>query len=683
MNDDKDKKSIFEFHTGYTLQSKGVQSVMDCPFCEHENKFFFTKEGLWDCKAGNCKKSGNAFGFIRQLYDHFDTLVRGSELVKDIRGIPTEYSRANGIKWNPLNNSILIPAFKHDKVHALYKAIKQDRYNEETKQWEQKWIILASPRDMGVEHSPMHWQESSQDIVWIVEGHWDKLAADAIIGHTNPITAVAVPGSGVWKPSWCEILDGKHVVFLYDNDSSGRAGYERVIIKEIANSRYKPKSIQYLHWPSNLPEGYDLNDLYLDQGRKAFDFIDENTKRFATPENTVVVKETIETVPPDYSCDSWDKFMHIFRKSYHVTPDMEMAVAALAASIYSLKFDGEQLWYKMFGPAGCGKTTLAKLLASLSDVVLRSTFTGLFSGWQDEDTSDASLAATIANKALVVKDADALMRQPNIAQIFSEFRDFYDKDSSTQFKNRVQNNYRNVRSSVMLFGTNVLRRSDQSFLGERFLDYELRLSDADRIAIKKMVRRKTTSQILNPGLPSEDIAVQSAFKGYMEGHVLNRTVSQALAPDQEEFIDRAATLVAKLRTDVDRDMGGKGEITFTPVEEVPSRLMGQLMKMALILPAITGDHRYVDPLVSKFCVDIIDPTSNRFTLIKQLSKGWYSRDSLVEETGIPKSTLTRMLEDLRIIKAIELRTVRLAANLKQYQMTTSDETKECLAMLGI
>ena len=678
-----DTLSIFEFHTGFHLSSSGSQSVMDCPFCEHENKFFFTPEGLWDCKAGNCKKSGNAYGFIRQLHEHFDTLVYAAEMVKESRGIPTEYSRANGIKWNPLNSSLLIPAYKHDKIHALYKGVKTKKFNKNTEQWEDKWVIYASPKDSGIEHCLMNFPETTNDILWVVEGHWDKLAAEAIVGHTNPITVAAVPGSGVWKPSWCELLDGKHVVFLYDNDASGRAGYERVIIKEIAGSRYKPKSIQYMHWPPDLREGYDLNDLYRDKGRASFSFIDDNLKRFSAPENTVIVKTTLETVAPDYSCDSWDKLLDRFKMSYHVTHDMEMALAALIASLYSLKVDGEQLWYKMFGPAGCGKTTLAKLLSACSDVILRSTFTGLFSGWQDDNEEDASLAATITNKALVVKDADALMRQANIAQIFSEFRDFYDKDSSTQYKNRIQHNYRNARSSVVLFGTNVLRRSDQSFLGERFLDYELRISDADRTAIKRMVRRKTTSMAMNPGAVSPDIDVQSAFKGYVEGHVLNRTIPYALAPDQEEFIDRAATLVAALRTDVDRDMGGKGEVTFTPVVEVPSRLIGQLMKLALIMPVVTGDKRYTDPLVSKFCVDIIDPTSNRFQVVNCLKKGWMNRDALVEETGIPKTTINRVLDDLRILDIAQVRTVNVRANAKQYELSVNDDTKENLAMLGI
>ena len=51
--------------------------------------------------------------------------------------------------------------------------------------------------------------------------------------------------------------------------------------------------------------------------------------------------------------------------------------------------------------------------------------------------TDASLIPLIAGKTLIVKDADALLRQKNVEQIFSELRDFYDKDSSTFYKNMV------------------------------------------------------------------------------------------------------------------------------------------------------------------------------------------------------------------------------------------------------
>jgi ribosomal protein L37AE/L43A len=668
-----EKQSLFEFHTGFKRKHDDEQSVMDCPFCEKEESFWFNKDGLWDCKAGRCKKSGNAFVFIREMYALFDNVTSTAELIRDLRGIPTEYTRENGLKFNTLTNSVMIPCFKHDKVHALYKAVKNN---------EDKFTIYASPKEGGIEHALMHWPETTNDIIWVVEGHWDKLAADAIIGHRNPITAIAVPGSGVWKPGWCEILEGKHVCFMYDNDTSGRTGYERVIIKEIAKSRFKPKSIQYLHWPPGTKEGYDLNDLYRDHKRQSFNFIDDHSKTFATPENSVVVKETIETVPADPSCDTWDKLVAKFKEAYYVTPDMEMCLAALLASIYSLKIDGEQLWYKIIGPPGCGKTSLAKIISACEQVILRSTFTGLFSGWKDESEDDASLAALIVNKALVVKDADALIKQPNVSQIFSEFRDFYDKDSSTQYKNRIHHNYRNARSSMLLFGTNILRRTDHSFLGERYLDYELRVSERDKIEIKKKVRQKATQMALFPDTPSLDLSVQSACKGFVEHHLMNKSITSALPADEEDFIDRISTLVASMRTDVDRDMGGRGEVTFSPVVEVPSRLIGQLMKLALIIPIVTGDKRYSDRLITKIAVDIIDPTSNRFQIVRQLRDGWFSREQLVEATGIPKTTVTRVLDDIRILKMVDIKYSASGVGRKRMDLTLNDNLKENITLLG-
>jgi len=663
-------QSVFEFHTGFILHSDGEQSVMDCPFCEREQKLWFNKEGLWDCKGGDCKKAGNVYTFIRALYEKFDNLTKTAELVKDLRGIPTEYVRKNGLKYNELNNSILIPCFKHDKLVNLYKAVTRD----------EKTTIYASPGNTGLEHSLMNWPEVIYDLVWIVEGHWDKLAADAIVGH-QPITVIAVPGAGVWKPNWCEVLDGRHVSFLYDNDSSGRSGYERVIVKEVAKSRYKPKSIQYLHWDNEV-DGYDLNDLYRDKKRQSFNYIDDHSKAFSVPENTVIIKETIETVPADQTCDTWDKLLAVFKEEYYVTPDMEMCLCAMLASIYSLKIGGEQLWYKVIGPPGCGKTTLAKVVSACEQALLRSTFTGLFSGWKDDSDEDASLAALMQNKALIVKDADALIKQPNAPQTFSEMRDYYDKDSSTQYKNRVQRNYRNSRSSVILFGTTVLRNSDHSFLGERFLDFELRVTEEDKKEIKRIVRQKTTQMALYPNEPSPDTKVQAACKGFVEYHLMNRVVEKGLDADEEDYIDEMASLVAAMRTDVDRDMGGKGEVSSTPVVEVPSRLTGQLMKVALIIPVITGDKRYSDRLINKFAVDIIDSTSPRFQVVKCLRKGWYRREAIVEETGIPKTTVTRILDDLRVLGIIEGRYAQASVTKKIMEITLIDKYKESITLLG-
>jgi len=676
-----EKQSIFEFHTGFKLLYEDEQSVMDCPFCGSESKFYFNKEGLWDCKSGHCKKSGNAFTFIREIYDLFDTRTKAVDIIHELRKIPRDYIMRDGPKYNELNNSIIIPAFKYNKVQALYKAVSTQKFNNDTQTFEDKLIVYASPSDTGVEHAIMHWTDTLADIVWITEGFWDKLAAQAIVGHGHPISVLSAPGAGVWKPNWCELLTDKHVVFLYDNDTSGQIGFEKVIIKHIAQSPHKPKSIQYLGWPTNLPDGYDINELYLDAGKDAFDFIEANLKPYNTDEHNIVVK-TIETVAPDFSCDSWDELTRRFRETYYVTPDMEMCLAAMLCALYSLQVDGEQLWYKIIGPPGCGKTTLAKMISACDLTVLRSIITGLFSGWKDESDDDASLAHTISNKCLCIKDADTLVKQPNATQIFAEFRDFYDKDSSTQYKNRIQHDYRNTRSSIILCGTNVLRRSDHSFLGERFLDYELHITPDDEREIKRAVRRNAVSKMMNPEAPSVDLALQASVKGFVEGHLLKKRVLEAPTLPQEEMIDDLATLVAQMRTDVDRDMGGKGEVTFNPVVEVPSRLLGQLIKVSTIMPVVTGDNRYREAIVKKFATDIIDPSCNRFKICRDLREGFMTRDGLVESTSIPRTTVTRILDDLRTLDLMEIRYATVGVGRKRMELTLKESVKDKMRILG-
>ncbi len=641
---------LFEFHTGFKPEQHGNQFVTDCPLCEKQKHFFYNQEsGLWDCKV--CLKSGNPITFLRELYNRFDNVTRTSQFIANLRDLPLSCIQDAGLKYNEFNGSYLIPTFKNGKINNLYKVALTRKQDKETHEWKDKWIIMASP---GIEHTLMNWEETTEDTLWIAEGQWDRLATQAIIA-SNGISVTSTPGAGVWKSSWCEYLAEKHIVFCYDNDTSGRAGYEQVILKHISASQYKPKSISYLNWPADKPVGYDMNDCYREYGRGAFGKIKEWITPYTSPENVVVVKNTIETVEADRTCTTYDELVKRYEQVFHTTEPMKLGLLFILSSIYSTRLEGEQLWGRLFGAPSSGKTTLAKVVSGSAQVVLKSTFTGLFSGWKDEKgNTDASLIPLIAGKTLIVKDADALLRQKNVEQIFSELRDFYDKDSSTFYKNMVSHDYRNIRSTMILCGTHVLRRSDSSFLGERFLDFELDLSDRDREMIEDRMLERSMMVANNPSTLPPEMPVVAAAKGFID-LLMEKNCTVQLGQREQQNIKTWARLAATLRTKVDRENFGQREVASEPIVEVPARLIGQLTKLyicATIVLGIDKPNETVDRLVAKVVRDIIDFKSPRMRICRHIMKRPYSRDELVQATDLSIERVNRELQDMMLLRML-------------------------------
>jgi len=602
---------LFEFHTGFKPEQHGNQFVTNCPFCEKEKHFFYNQEnGLWDCKV--CMKSGNPITFLRELYGLFDNVTRTSHFIANLRELPISCVQDAGVKYNELNGTYLIPTFKNGKLNNLYKVALVRKQDKKTGEWFDKWIIMASP-------------------------------------------GIAVPGAGVWKGGWCEYLSEKHVVFCYDNDTSGKAGFEQVILKHISASQYKPKSISYIDWPEDKPEGYDLNDTYRDYGRGSFGKIKEWIKPYTSPENVVVVKSTIETVEADRTCTTYDELVKRYENVFHTTEPMKLGLLLVLSSIYSTRVEGEQLWVRFFGAPSSGKTTIAKVVGGSQQVVLKSTFTGLFSGWKDEKgNADASLIPLIAGKTLIVKDADALLKQPNVEKIFSELRDFYDKDSSTFYKNMISHDYRNIRSTMILCGTHVLRRSDQSFLGERFLDFELDLSDRDRELIEDRMLERSMMVANNPSTLPPEMPVVAAAKGFLD-MLMDKPCNVQLGLREQQNIKTWAKLAATLRTKVDRETFGQREIASEPIIEVPARLIGQLTKLYMCAPVVLGLDRpnaLVDQLVAKVVRDIIDFKSPRMRICKLIMKQPHSRDELVDKLEMSIERVNRELQDLVALRLV-------------------------------
>lgn len=503
----------FSFH-GLHLEphSSSGQAVGDCPFCGRESKLWVNIEtSQWDCKV--CALNGNITTFLRLLWEQSDKATNDYEGLAEDRGL---LNFETLMRWGAVRSTItdhwMAPGYGLDgKLNQLYVYLPDLQTG--------KYRLLPTPK-INQQLYGLNLFDSQRHVVYLVEGYWNSMVLWEILrqiklsdGELLPTgsessslladaNVVGFPGCGaIGQPfeKFLPLFAGKTVVIIADNDHSrtfqGRvvepAGYSAIkrAVKLFSTAEEPPHHIQYLKWGVEgfdpaLPSGYDVRDhlsakTAQERMLQARDLL---TKIEPIPSGWIQTtggkaankksSADIDLLP----CESWEELLNQWRKCMRMVEGLERGLSVGLACITSTKALGtDQLWVKLIGPAGCGKSTLCEAFSTNKKYVTpKSTLTGFHSGYKSDadGKQDNSLMPLVKDKTLVTKDGDTLIQSgANTGKILAQARDLYDGSARTHYGNQMGKNYEGHRMTWILCGTPILcEHLDHSELGERFLD---------------------------------------------------------------------------------------------------------------------------------------------------------------------------------------------------------------------
>lgn len=710
-----DKVKPFTFHGVELFEIREKETIANCPFCQKDGHFCISNEtGQWSCKRcgeGQGKgEGGNIPGFIQKLYqlslDNFITNVKDTEShplkeLSENRKIGEDTLSEWGVTAHPFNsNDYLIPVLnKEAKLANLFRVTPSQEHPG-------KLLVLPTPT---LKIHPVGTQLlKKQRNIWLAEGPWDgmvlynafkkyseeykitKKPENALIRKNG---VLVLPGCNSFSKEWFEPLKDKNVYILFDNDhpkklkngktiQPGYDGTKRILRMAEKETTNNPKSIHYLEWgpdgyTDELDSGFDLRDLFSRvKGSEALQLISSKLK-FHEHENVEEDNEddedeakpvtTVEILP----CTTFRNLCSTYEKGYHFTPEMRQSLVVMLATIISTDIPGTQIFLRVIGPPGSGKTTLAETVSAAKEYVLaRSIVTGFHSGYVDPADMNkkkkkvSSLIPEMLNKTIVMKDADTLLTAPKRDQILSELRDIFDGVSRAEYRNQVKSNYEDIRTTFILCGTDALRKLNRAYLGDRFLDTEIfEESSGDPFVEKSMSNQYALMSASFSKEASKETEEQkeilkritSLTVGYIH-YLKGNLASLPFPPLDEESSNKLkglANLLAYLRA---RSGDQKEDTEFRARPELATRLSSQFVKLTvcicLVLNKPSIDNEVMD-IIRKVMLD----TARGFHLeiVKLLieNRKGLSVDTIKDLLRTNEIGVRRILEEMRVFGIVK------------------------------
>jgi hypothetical protein len=451
------------------------------------------------------------------------------------------------------------------------------------------------------------------------------------------INVLATPSANTWKDYWNQLLSGRDLTLLFDNDHprgdvppAGLDGMRR-IAQLVSSCSQPPKSVHYLAWgpegyDPDLPNGTDLRDVLtvesLPQKRKEVvvgvirpRIIPVPAEWTNLPTNAKApTASSVSGVDPDcIYCDNWDSVYKAWRNALQWIDGLDKALSFGLACVMSTPLVGDQLWGKIVGPPSCGKTTIMEALAvNKRYTKIVSTLTGLHSGWKTDPDGqmDHSLISKCKDKCLLVKDADTLLKDPNRDRILAELRDAYDKTSRTHYKHGINREY-DQAMTVLLAGTEAIRMIDESELGQRFLDVVVvdSIDEETERLIRRRAAHRAAEEMCNVSdgrLTTRDNdklvyakQLTGGYLGYLRANVVELVNETKIDSDAIDLLGDYGEMVSFLRS----RPGFNRLQDETSEREMSYRLTNQLVRLARCLAVVYNRPR-VDDYTLRRCYQI-------------------------------------------------------------------------------
>lgn len=649
---------LFESEHGNNVQ--GV-----CPFCG-KRKFFVNPETRqWDCKV--CLLEGGHTKFVDAIVEFAREKAGLREIspLAKAKGLASSTLRRAGVGFLPTSKNYVVPVYKADGSGVWTVQV-----------YDGKILRGLSDHPVGL----LGWEKiADSKEVWICEGAWDMFALQQMLAmdHLSGVV-VAAPGAGTFKADWSGMFAGKIVHVMYDADLPGKRGANKIanILSSIA------KSIDYLIWPSDMKEGYDVRDWMQEHTEESthslMAMLSKTPPELPTKggSGTSGTKEeppciTVAQDPREGEYVPFSEIEEAYRKWLYL-PDTEV-LSVMFGTIIANYLEGDPLWTFLVAPPGGTKTELLNTISQAPNVITTSSMTAraLVSGSQTAGGADPSLIPRLNGKVLVVKDFTTILNMPQMArdEIFGILRDAYDGKTERDFGNGIHRCY----YSRFGFISGVTPAHEQytegnSSLGERFLYFNVPIPSDARGREEYMLQAQKNSgrEVLMreelSTMGSKVLSFAYPRTPGMPDNLIRKTIS-------------LAQLLSKARGTVVRDKFTR-EITHGAYSEVGTRLTKQFTKMMRGISMLHDEanitmHAY--SIVRKMALSTAPHRVE--TILRNMWLGGCEETYLTEDVAdmldLPKLVSERQLENM---KALGLLT-RSSLGLGRSAWRLSDDAK--------